>query len=123
MGEITNQMLLSEIKAMGKTNDLTHGHLKEGIDTVTAELKDFRDQNNESAFKCRKEIHGRITGIALKQANLNGRNAVEAEGDNPLTRKTDWVKENWRAIALMCILSAVGGNRILPLLLQLVGLK
>ena len=122
MGEITNQMLLSEIQALGKTNDLTHDHLKEGVELVTAELKEFRDANANSAYNCRRELHGKIERIALKQANMNGRTAVKEVGVEPKTRKTDWLVENWKLIMLISILSAAGGNQILPLLAKLLGI-
>jgi len=123
MAEITNQMLLSEIKEMAATNELTHGYLKEGIDAVTQEVKEFRESNSANAVVCRKELHGRITEVALKQANANGRRAQEDLGKAPKTRKADWVKDNWKIILLLCFLSAAGGNQILPYIGKLLGIK
>lgn len=116
--EITNQMLMSKIEAMSDTNDLTHSHLKEGLDGVTSELKEFREANSTNAASCKKELHDRITAVALKQATQNGRHSAEKRAEEqdkePKTRRSDWIKENWKAILLFCFLSAAGGSTILP---------
>lgn len=116
----TLEEIHAQLMGMKETNEKVHAFLSETVQEVREDVKAFKEICHDRQAMCKAANSARMSELGERIAKINGRTSTH---DAPvLTRKGDWVRENWKVLGIMLFLASAAGSNITLIIKKVLGL-